>query len=281
MKKFHKTNSFKIRNFEIGKPGTVFVIAEIGINHSGNFKMCQKFIRAAAESGANAVKIQTVDVDESYAKNTASYKEFLGKNFNDKELYKLKTISRKLGIIFFSTPGDIKSLERLAKIGLPIIKISSGLMTNFPLIGEALKRRLPIIISTGLSDSKDLENLDKFLQKFKSKKVALLKCTSQYPADDTNLDLKSIVYLKKKFKYPIGYSDHSLGDIAPIAAVSCGATIIEKHFTLNKLKKGNDQKISLEPKEFKLMVDKIRRVQKMLGNEVFKLRPLLKKKKEK
>ena len=281
MKKFYKTNSFKIKNFEIGKPGTVFVIAEIGINHSGNFKICQKFIRAAAKSGANAVKIQTVDVDESYAKNTTSYKEFSGKNFSDKELHKLKKISRKLGVIFFSTPGDFKSLIRLAKIGLPIIKISSGLMTNFPLIGEALKRRLPVIISTGLSDSRDLENLDRFLQKFKSRKVALLKCTSQYPADDMNLDLQSIVYLKKKFKYPIGYSDHSLGDIAPVVAVSCGATIIEKHITLNKLKKGGDHKVSLEPKEFKLMVDKIRRVQKMLGNEEFKLKSLFKKKRKK
>ena len=114
-------------------------------------------------------------------------------------LHKLKEISRKLGVIFFSTPGDLKSLKRLVKIGLPIIKISSGLMTNFPLIGEALKRRLPVIISTGLSDNRDLENLDNFLQKFKSKKVALLKCTSQYPANDENLDLKSIIYLEKNY----------------------------------------------------------------------------------
>ena len=270
MKKFYKTNSFKIKNFEIGKPGTVFVIAEIGINHSGNFKICQKFIRAAAKSGANAVKIQTVDVDESYAKNTTSYKEFSGKNFSDKELHKLKKISRKLGVIFFSTPGDFKSLIRLAKIGLPIIKISSGLMTNFPLIGEALKRRLPVIISTGLSDSRDLENLDRFLQKFKSRKVALLKCTSQYPADDMNLDLQSIVYLKKKFKYPIGYSDHTEGIEAALAAAALGAKVIEKHITINKDMLGPDHKASITGDEFKKMSEGIKKIILALGSNIKK-----------
>ena len=280
MKIYNKTNYFKVKNFEIGKPGKTFVIAEIGINHNGSFKTCERLIKSAANAGANGVKIQTIDVNSSYAKNTHSYKEFFNKNFNDKELFKLKKVSEKLGVIFFSTPGDFVSLQRLVRIGIPIIKISSGLMNNFPLIEEAIKRKIPVIISTGMADTHDLNRLDKFLKKNKSKKIALLKCTSQYPADDQNLNLQSIFYLRKKFNYPIGYSDHSRGDLASVIAVSCGATIIEKHLTLNKMEKGGDHNISLEPKEFKLMVNKIRRAEKILGKKEFKLIPILKEKRK-
>ena len=136
-----KNNFFKIGKKYIGENKKVFIIAEIGINHSGDFKKCKKMITAAAKSGADAVKIQTIDVDESYMKNTQSYKEFKNKNFSNKELIQLKRYSSSLGVIFFSTPGDIKSLIRLAKVKVPAIKISSGLATNLPLIGETIKKK--------------------------------------------------------------------------------------------------------------------------------------------
>ena len=273
-----KNKFFKVGKKYIGENKKIFIIAEIGINHGGNFKKCIKMINAAARSGADSVKIQTNDVNESYAPRTASYKEFKFKNFSDKELLKLKRYSESLGVIFFSSPGDIKSLKRLIRIKIPVIKISSGLATNLPLIGEVIRRKIPIIISTGFSDKKDLDDLKKFINKFNFRKIAILKCTSIYPASSSELDLNSIKFLKEKFNLPVGYSDHSMGDLATVVAVSCGATIIEKHFTLNKLQKGADHKISLEPKEFINMVNKIRTTEEMLGKKVFRINDEIKKK---
>ena len=273
-----KNKFFKVGKKYIGENKKIFIIAEIGINHGGNFKKCIKMINAAARSGADSVKIQTNDVNESYAPRTASYKEFKFKNFSDKELLKLKRYSESLGVIFFSSPGDIKSLKRLIRIKIPVIKISSGLATNLPLIGEVIRRKTPIIISTGFSDKKDLDDLKKFIDKFNFRKIAILKCTSIYPASSSELDLNSIKFLKEKFNLPVGYSDHSMGDLATVVAVSCGATIIEKHFTLNKLQKGADHKISLEPKEFINMVNKIRTTEEMLGKKVFRINDESKKK---
>ena len=270
-----KNKFFKIGKKYIGENKKIFIIAEIGINHGGNFKKCIKMINAAARSGADSVKIQTNDVNESYAPRTASYKEFKFKNFSDKEHLKLKRYSESLGVIFFSSPGDIKSLKRLIRIKIPVIKISSGLATNLPLIGEVIRRKIPIIISTGFSDKKDLDDLKKFIDKFNFRKIAILKCTSIYPASSSELDLNSIKFLKEKFNLPVGYSDHSMGDLATVVAVSCGATIIEKHFTLNKLQKGADHKISLEPKEFINMVNKIRTTEEMLGKKVFRIGDVL------
>jgi len=273
-----KNKFFKIGKKYIGENRAVFIIAELGINHGGSFKKCIKMIYAAAKAGADSVKIQTNDVNESYSIKSRSYKEFKSKNFSDKELLKLKKYSESLGVMFFSSPGDIKSLERLTKIKVPIIKISSGLATNLPLIGEVIRKKIPIIISTGFSDKKDLSDLKKFINKFKFRKIAILKCTSLYPAKANELNLNSVKFLKEKFNLPIGYSDHSIGDLAAIAAVSHGAAIIEKHFTLNKFQKGADHKISLEPKEFKLMVKKIRAVEKMLGHHMYKINSKVKKK---
>ena len=271
---------FRIGKKHIGENKKVFIIAEIGINHGGNFKKCMKMIKAAARAGADSVKIQTNEVDESYMQNTVSYKEFKNKNFSNSELLKLKKYSESLGVIFFSTPGDIKSLMRLINIKVPAIKISSGLATNLPLIGKAIKSKLPIIISTGLSMKKDLDELKRFIKKYKYKKIAILKCTSQYPADPSDLDLSAINFLKKKFNLPVGFSDHTMGDLAAVIAVANGAKIIEKHFTLNKYQKGVDHQISLEPKEFKIMVGKIRTTEKMLGNKTFKIRGNTKKKRK-
>ena len=270
MKKFNQTNTFKVKNFEIGKPGTVFIIAEIGINHGGNFENCKKLIIAAAKSGANAVKIQTIDVNESYVKNSASYREFLGKNFDDEELYKLKKISEELGIIFFSTPGDFKSLKRIIKVNLPLVKISSGLATNIPLIQEVARNKLPMIISTGMTYESEIEESIKAASKFGNRGLGILKCTSIYPAPDNSIHLKSMVKLKNKFNLPTGFSDHTIDDLATCTAVGLGASIIEKHFTLDKKLAGADHRISMEPKSFEKMCLKIERVLKLLGSEEIK-----------
>jgi len=274
-------NSFKVSNFLIGGSARTFIIAEIGINHGGNFTKCLKMIKLAAKAGADAVKIQTVDADESYKNKTKSYKEFKRKNFSDNQIKEIIKLAKKLKIIFFSTPGDVTSLKRLINLKIPIIKISSGLSNNYPLIREVIRCKIPLIISTGFSEKKNLIELKNFLKKFKFNKISILKCISKYPLPLDKIDMNNILQYKKIFNYPIGYSDHSIGLLAPIIAVSKGAQIIEKHFTMNNKLKGADHKISLEPDQFKKMVNNIRNTEKILGSNKLNLIKELKKNKKK
>ena len=261
--------SFKIANKKISDNSPAFIIAEIGINHNGSKSKCAKLIYEAYKSGANAVKLQIADPNYSYAKNHPSYKEFKNKDLNDETLKKLINYAKSLGLSLFATPGDFKSLQRVKNLKMPAIKISSGLLSNLPLIKEASKAKVPIIFSTGMSYLKEVHEAVN-LCKQKQNKIAILKCTSIYPSPIKYLNLKGINEYKKIFKVPVGYSDHALGIDASINAVGNGAKIIEKHFTLNKLEKGADHKISIEPKEFKEMVKKIRNLESMMGDGVLK-----------
>ncbi len=261
------TETIKLRNKIIGNGKKTFIIAEIGINHQGNFEKCKKLIKEASKCGADAAKIQLVNVGESYNEDTKSFKEFKNKSFSDQQLITLKKYAKKNNILFFATPGDISSLKRLIQLKFDLIKISSGLFNNFPLLREAIKSKIPLMISTGMADKKDLIELKLFLNKFNFKKIVILKCVSTYPTSLKELNLKTFLTLKKIFNYNIGYSDHSLGDIACISAVSLGACVLEKHFTFNKKLIGADHKISMEPKEFKEMVIKVRETEKALGKE--------------
>ena len=251
---------------KIQKLKKTFIIAEIGINHNGNFHKCKEMIFAAAKSGADAVKLQTINIDESYHTSSKSYKVFKGKDFSGYQLKRLKIYAEKKGILFFSTPGDLSSLNKLLSIKIKMIKISSGLINNIPLIEKALKSKLPVIFSTGMARRHDIEYLIKTSKKFKNSNIALMKCTSLYPPRDSQLNLNAIETIKKKYKLTPGYSDHSIDILAPTIAVAKGALIIEKHFKLKENDRCPDQKISLSPTKFKKMVENIRRVEKMLGN---------------
>jgi N,N'-diacetyllegionaminate synthase len=257
---------FKIGSRIIGYGYPVFIIAEIGINHGGDSNVCAQMIKAAADSGADAVKLQTVNAEESYVKGTASYNEFKTKELSDKSIKELINLSNELGIILFSTPGDFSSLQRIVKWGMPAIKISSGLMTNYPLIAEAAKTGLPLIISTGMALSSDIDKAIETVVKNDGKNNALLKCTSIYPSPDDAINLDAISTMIDRYKIPIGYSDHTLDDLACISAVAKGALIIEKHFTLDRNLPGADHAISMEPNDFVQMVKKTRRISSMLGS---------------
>ena len=261
----------KIKRPKFLNRSKVFIIAEIGINHGGKLKNCVKLIKSAAMAGADAAKLQITDPDTSYEKGTRSYNEFKNKTFSLKKLQYLKKISKKYRILFFATPGDFNSLKTVKKLNLKIIKISSGLLTNLPLIKEAAKLKKPMILSTGMAYKNEIKQALGIAKKFiKKNNLALLKCTSIYPASYKNLNLKSIKTFKRDFGVPIGYSDHSLGYEATLTAVGLGANVIEKHFTLNKKAKGADHHISLEPKEFKKMVEMIRNIELSLGSEIIK-----------
>lgn len=256
----------KISNIKIGLNKKTFIIAEIGVNHDGSVNKAKKLIYAAKKSGADAVKFQIINPDESYNKKTLSYNIFKPRTLSFKELLKLKKYAKKLKIIFFATPGDFSSLDVVKKLKCPAIKISSGLLTNIPIIKEAAKTKVPIIISTGFAEIKEIKEAVKTITKYHNK-LAVLKCTSLYPAPSHTLNLNAIKKLQKEFKFVVGYSDHTLGELSCLIAVSLGAKIVEKHFTLNKKLPGADHRISMTPKEFLSMVKHIREIEIRLGKE--------------
>ena len=260
------SKTIEIKNKKIGLNEKVFVIAEVGINHDGNFDTCQKMIIAASNAGADAVKLQIVEPEESYVTGTDSYIEFKNKALTTFELEKLMDVSRRLNIILFATPGDFSSVRLMKNLGMPAVKISSGLLTNTPLIKAATDLSVPILISTGMGHEAEVEQAISVCKKNGVSDIALLHCISLYPSPDSKVNLRRIWKKEDRFNLIVGYSDHTLDDLACTSAVAMGATIIEKHFTLDSTKPGADHKISMEPKAFGRMVKKIRRITNMRGD---------------
>ena len=258
--------SFTVGERRIGARERVFVVAEIGINHGGSAGTCAQLIEAAAVSGADAVKLQTINPAESYVRGTVSYAEFSGKKLGDEDLAGLMRLAERLDLVLFSTPGDFVSLDRIARLGMPAVKISSGLVTNLPLIAAAARRRLPLIMSTGLAEEGEVAAAVETARTHGAPGMALLKCTALYPSPDDSVNLSAVPALQRRFGLPVGYSDHTLDDLACTAAVALGATIIEKHFTHDSTLPGADHRISMEPAAFATMVERIRRVEVMRGD---------------
>lgn len=266
-------NSFFIGNHRIGPREPVFVIAEVGINHHGDPALCARMMEAAALAGADAVKLQTIDAEESYVQGTVSYSEFRGKELNDEAMAKLIRLADQLNLVLFSTPGDFASLDRMVRLGMPAVKISSGLMTNLPLIAEAARRQLPLIVSTGLAYESEIAAVVDIALRNGAPGLALLKCTALYPAPDDSVNLLGISAMMERFGLPVGYSDHTLDALACTAAVALGATVIEKHFTLDSSLPGADHRISMEPGPFSAMVAQIRRLELMRGDGAIRPTP--------
>ena len=259
------------------------IIAEAGVNHNGNLLIAKKLIDAASKAGADIVKFQTFKASkivtlkaqkanyqiEKKFKNETQF-EMLKKlelSFNDYKV--LKNHCKKRNIEFLSSPFDIESAKFLISIQVKRIKIASGEITNYPLLKFIAKKNKKTILSTGMSSIKEIQESVRVLYKngLSKKNLTLLHCTSSYPADYNEVHLKAISLMKKKFKINIGYSDHTIGIDVPIAAVAIGATLLEKHFTLNRKMKGPDHLSSLEPDEFTRMVKSIRIIEKSLGDE--------------
>jgi N-acetylneuraminate synthase/N,N'-diacetyllegionaminate synthase len=257
-----------------------FIIAEIGNNHEGSFEVACKLIKEAKKAGADAVKFQTFETKNFINVNEIQRFERLKKfELTKEEFYKLSLLAKKNNLKFISTPFDINSAIFLNKI-VDCFKISSGDNNYYQLIEQVIKFRKSTIISTGLLNFKEIINLYKFVKKLKiiNSKIAFLHCVSSYPVKDNEANLLSISFLKKKFPFTIGYSDHTLGIHAAIAASALGAKIIEKHFTLdNNYSKFRDHQLSANPHNMKYLVDSIRSLEKMMGNENKFLQPSEKK----
>ena len=255
----------------------VKIIAEAGVNHNGDLSVAKKMISTAKRIGADAIKFQTFIAENLASKEAklASYQKKTGHHsqynllkeleLSFEQFIELKSYADKNNIEFMSTAFDKDSALFLAKLGIQTWKIPSGEITNLPYLRLIDQLSKNIIISTGMSTIDEIKNT---LKVFKSEhsKITLLHCTSEYPAPKNEVNLKAINSMQALFKLDVGYSDHTEGIEVPIAAVALGATIIEKHFTLDKTMSGPDHSSSIEPHEFELMVNQIRNVESALGD---------------
>lgn len=273
---------FNIGNKLVGKDDSIFIIAEAGVNHNGDINIAQKLIDEAVKVGADAIKFQTFITEKlvtdyasmaNYQKNNLNISDSQFNMLKDLELsfddfYKLERYCNSKGILFLSTPFDKESADFLESINIEAFKIGSGDLTNIPLIKHIARFNKPIILSSGMSDLGDIEDALRPINNSGNKKVAVLHCTSNYPADLKSVNLKAMLTIRDSFNVLCGYSDHTEGITIPIAAAALGANIIEKHFTLDKSMKGPDHKASLEPSDFKKMIDGVRAVEAALGTGV-------------
>lgn len=260
------TGSFSIAGRQIGQGQPCFIIAEIGINHGGDERLCAAMISAAAKAGADAVKLQTVTPEESYHPSTESYRLFSNSLLGRAALRRLMAHAQAMGVALFSTPGDFSALALISEVDMPAIKISSGLLTNLPLIRAAAQTGKPLVISTGMAYLAEVVEAISTAREAGCDAIAVLQCTSLYPAPSTRLNLRAMRTLGDAVGAPVGYSDHHDGALASIAAVAAGACLIEKHFTLDAMAAGADHAISLEPEAFAAMVRDIRLIEAMLGD---------------
>ena len=258
---------------------SVLVIAEIGVNHNGDISLAKEMIDAACKAGADVVKFQTYIAEEVMTDKTplAGYMGDSDNNFLDlarrlelsiDETVELKKYTEARGAEFMSSPFDVPSTIALAKLGLQRLKIPSGETVNPFVMKAAAETGLPLIVSTGMCTMQEVSNSLSFLKKHNSGPVTLLHCTTQYPAEFENLNLKAMQTLGEAFGVPIGYSDHTPGIEASLAAVALGARVIEKHFTTDRTLPGPDQAASLIPSELKELVDCTRNISKSLGDGV-------------
>lgn len=258
---------------------SVYIIAEAGVNHNGSFELACKLVDAAKAAGADCIKFQTFKSQNlvSHTAQKAEYqKDATGEGSQIDMLKKLelsygeflmlKEYCEKQGICFLSTPFDFESIEFLKSIDMPFWKIPSGEITNYPYLVALAKTEKPIVMSTGMCELEEIEAAIHALKDHGTKDIRLLHCNTEYPTPFEDVNLRAMKTMKEYFDLEVGYSDHTEGIEVPVAAVALGATIIEKHFTLDRNMEGPDHKASLEPNELKAMVESIRRIEKALGN---------------
>ena len=264
----------------IGGGRPVYVVAEISANHHQNFDEAVEIIRAGKNAGADAIKLQTYTPDTmTIPSHREEFRIGGGTIWDGRNLYelygeaytpwhwqpKLKQIANDLGLDLFSTPFDASAVEFLEKMDVPAYKLASFELVDLPLIRVMARTGKPLIMSTGMASAEEIEEAVRTARESGAEQIALLKCTSAYPAAPEEMNLRTIPELSRRFGAPAGLSDHTTGIAAPVAAVALGACMIEKHITLSRSVPGPDSAFSLEPTEFKAMVDAVRVAEKALG----------------
>lgn len=265
----------------------VFVIAEAGVNHNGNLETAKRLVDAAVMAGADAVKFQTFKAESLVCMDAEKTEYQLGTTDKAESQYsmlkrlelteemhwELLEYCKKKNIIFLSAPFDIESIRLLAGMGMPVFKIPSGEVTNLPYLREIAKQQKKVILSTGMSSMEEVKAAVEILKDNGAGDITLLHCNTQYPTPVSDVNLLAMVSMHTELGLPVGYSDHTPGIEIPIAAAALGASVIEKHFTLDRSMDGPDHKASLEPQELKQMVEGIRKTGLALGDGIKKISP--------
>lgn len=265
-------------------PEHVLIIAEAGVNHNGSIELAKQLVEEAVEAGVDVIKFQTFKSEKLVSKSVrqAEYqRKNIGEKSDDSQYNMLKRLElseedheilidycKQKGIRFFSTAFDLESIDYLHTLNMRLWKIPSGEITNYPYIKKIARYREPVILSTGMCELSDIEAaLNVLLEEGVSRKdIIILHCNTEYPTPFEDVNLRAMQEIGNKFGVKVGYSDHTRGIEVPIAAVALGATVIEKHFTLDRNMEGPDHKASLEPYELKEMVSAIRNIEKALGS---------------
>ena len=281
-------NNVTVNHKIIGKGFPAFIIAEAGCNHNGDINLAKKLIDVAVEAGADAVKFQTFVTDELVTRHAekADYQKKNTGNGKESQCAMLKTLElsfdafkalkiycEQSDIIFLSTPFDYVSADFLEELNVPAFKIASGDITNLPFLTYIASKGKPVILSTGMSTLEEVHKARGTLMEEQETPLVLLHCTSEYPAPAEDINLYAMRTLYHTFKVPVGLSDHTLGIEVALAAVALGATVIEKHITLDKEMPGPDHRASLEPHELKELVKAIRTIERSLGDGIKKPSP--------
>ena len=272
----------EIARRRIGAGYPCLIIAEAGVNHNGDIQLAKRLVDVAAEAGADAVKFQTFKADQvvSAAAPKAEYQlqttdasesqlEMLRRlELSPKAHRELQTYCRERGVLFMSTPFDEESADFLEELDVPVFKIASAEITNWPFLEYVARKRKPIVLSTGMSYLSEVDEAVRVIRKAGCDQLILLHCVSNYPTDPVDANLRAIQTMATSFQVPVGYSDHTFGIEVALAAVALGACMIEKHFTLDRNLPGPDHRASLEPTELKSFIRAIRNVERALGDGV-------------
>src|SRR5208283_2124413 len=270
------------RSVGIGRP--VYVVAELSANHNHDFDQAARIIQAAKQAGADAVKLQTYTPDTiTMASDRPEFRVRGGTLWDGRTLHdlyaeafmpwewqpRLKMVAEELGMDCFSSAFDATAVDFLEEMNVPAHKVASFELVDIPLIQKMARTGKPLIVSTGMATVEEIEEALQSAREAGAAQIALLKCTSAYPAPAQEMNLRTIPEMARRFALPVGLSDHTMGIAAPVAAVALGACIIEKHLTLSRSVPGPDSGFSLEPEEFKAMVDAVRTAEKALGEVQF------------
>ncbi len=275
----------QIGTHPIGDSTATYIIAEMSANHNQDFDKAVKIVEAAKMAGADAIKLQTYTPDTITLKCDRKYFRVKGTIWEGRSLYdlyreaqtpwewhpQLKQIANELDLDFFSTPFDFSAVDFLETLGVPAYKVASFEMIDLPLLKKIGATGKPVIMSTGMAAISEIKESVQALNESGCDQLALLKCTSAYPAPYEEMNLRTIPHMAETFGVPVGLSDHTMGSAVSVAAVTLGARILEKHLTLSRSESGPDSSFSMEPQEFKQMVNDIRAAEKAIGNVCYDL----------
>jgi len=269
----------EIDDRRVGPDCPTYIVAEMSANHNQDFEQAVQIIQAAKEAGADAVKLQTYTPDTLTIDCDNEYFRITGTLWDGRTLYdlygeaytpwdwqpRLKEIANELGLDLFSTPFDDTAVDFLEEMGVPVYKVASFENVDLPLLRRIARTGKPMIMSTGMAALAEIDEAVRTIREAGGGQLALLKCTSAYPALPEEMNLRTIPHLAEAFGVPVGLSDHTLGIAVPVAAVALGACIVEKHFALSRALPGPDSAFSLEPHEFEAMVEAVRTTEKARG----------------